>query len=65
MEELIESMGDSMKLTEGERKGITITKVDIADLRAKSERCFLGRLMSDRRIQKEAFRALMIGFGRH
>jgi hypothetical protein len=37
MEELIESMGGSMKLTEGERKGITITKVDITNLRAKSE----------------------------
>jgi hypothetical protein len=59
MEELVECMGDRMKLMEGERKGITITEVDIADLRERSERCLLGRLMSDRRIQKEAFRELM------
>jgi len=59
MEELIESMGDRIKLTEGERKGITIIEFYTADLRARSECCLLGRLISDRRIQKEAFKALM------
>jgi hypothetical protein len=59
MEDLVGCMGDSMKLTKGERKGIKITKADIADLQVRSERCLLGRLMSDRCIQKEAFKALM------
>lgn len=59
MEELVECMGDRMKLSEGERNRIAITEVDIADLRARGERCLLGRLMSDRRIQKEAFKAFM------
>jgi hypothetical protein len=59
MEELVECMGDRMKLSEGERNGIAITEVDTANLRARGERCLLGKLMSDRRIQKEAFKALM------
>jgi len=59
MEELVECMGEGMKLTEGERRGITITEVDVSELRARSELCLLGRLMSERRVQKEALRALM------
>jgi hypothetical protein len=59
MEGLMESMGERMKLSDGERKGIMITEADTADLRGRSERCLLGRLMSDRRIQKEAFKTLM------
>jgi hypothetical protein len=59
MEDLIESMSGGMKLSEGERIEITINETDIADLRGRSERCLLGRLMSDRRIQKEAFKTLM------
>ncbi len=54
MEELVECMGEGMKLTEGERRGITITEVDVSELRARSEFCLLGRLMSERRVQKEA-----------
>ncbi len=59
MEDLIESMSGGLKLSEGERIEITISETDIADLRGRSERCLLGRLMSDRRIQKEAFKTLM------
>jgi hypothetical protein len=59
MEGRIESMSDRLKLSEGERKEITITESDTADLRGRSERCLLGKLMSDRRIQKEAFKTLM------
>jgi len=59
MKDLIASMSEGMKLSEGERKEITITESDTADLRGRSERCLLGRLMSDRRIQKEAFKTLM------
>ncbi|XP_062152170.1 uncharacterized protein LOC133860613 [Alnus glutinosa] len=59
MEGLIESMSEGLKLSEGERKEITITESDTADLRGRSERCLLGKLMSDRRIQKEAFKTLM------
>jgi hypothetical protein len=60
MEELIESMEGSMKLSEGEQTGILITEEDIAELSLKSGRCLIGRLMSDRRIRKEAFCTLMV-----
>jgi hypothetical protein len=59
MEDLTERMSEGMKLSEGERREITINEMDTADLRGRSERCLLGRLMSDRRIQKEAFKTLM------
>jgi len=55
MDELIVSMEGSMNLSEGEQKGILITQEDIAELNLKSDRCLIGRLMSDRRIRKEAF----------
>jgi len=60
MEELIESMEGSMKLSEGEQTGILITEEDIAELSLKSGYCLIGRLMSDRRIRKEAFCTLMV-----
>jgi len=59
MDELIVSMEGSMNLSEGEQKGILITQEDIAELNLKSDRCLIGRLMSDRRIRKEAFCTLM------
>jgi hypothetical protein len=59
MEELIDKMGGRLKLSDGESIGITITADDTADLRLKSGRCLVGRIMSERRIQKEAFQTLM------
>ncbi|XP_062166157.1 uncharacterized protein LOC133872604 [Alnus glutinosa] len=59
MEELIESLEGSMKLSEGEQTGILITEEDIADLSLKSGRCLIGCLMSDRKIRKEALCTLM------
>jgi hypothetical protein len=52
-------MANSMSLTEGEKKGITITEVDTANLREKNGCCLLGKLMLERRIQNEAFKSLM------
>jgi hypothetical protein len=59
MEELVEKLGGSMRLLEGERTSIVITEDDTADLRLENGRCLIGRIMSERRIQKEAFRAFM------
>jgi hypothetical protein len=59
MEELVEKLGGSMKLLEGERVSIEITEDETADQRLANGRCLIGRFMSDRRIQKEAFRAFM------
>jgi hypothetical protein len=55
MEELIDTLGDALTLTDGEKIGITITEDDIADFRLKSGRCLIGKLLSGRRVQKDAF----------
>jgi hypothetical protein len=59
MEELVDNLGGSMKLTEGEKLGISITEHDTADLWLKSGRCLVGRLLSERWVQKDAFQAMM------
>jgi hypothetical protein len=59
MEELIEGVCSSMKLLDKEKAGILITEDDTAELRMRSGRCLVGRIMSERKIQKEAFRTLM------
>jgi hypothetical protein len=59
MEELIESLEGSMKLSDGEQTGILITEENIAVLSLKSGCCLIGRLMSDRKIRKEVLCTLM------
>jgi hypothetical protein len=59
MAEAIEELCGKLSLTEGEGVGIMISKVDTADLRVQSGRCLVGKLLSYRLIQKEAFRSLM------
>jgi hypothetical protein len=48
MEELIGALGESVSLTEGERRGLIITEDETADLRLKSGRCLVGKLMLER-----------------
>ncbi|XP_062145994.1 uncharacterized protein LOC133853965 [Alnus glutinosa] len=48
-----------MTLTEGEKLGIIINEDDTADLCSKSGLCLIGRLLSERRVQKEAFQIMM------
>jgi len=59
MEELVDKLGGSMRLLEGEMTSILIIEDDTVDLRMKSGCCLIGRIMSERRIRKEAFRAFM------
>jgi hypothetical protein len=59
MVDLLETLCRKMALTEGEKVGITIMEDEMADPHMKSGRCLVGRLMSDRRIQKEAFQNIM------
>jgi hypothetical protein len=59
MEELIGSLGDSISLMEGERQGLIITEDETAELHLKSGRCLVGKLMSERRVHKEAFQSMM------
>jgi hypothetical protein len=64
MTEAIEELCGKMTLTEGESVGLTISEDDTADLRVHSGRCLVGKLLSDRLLQREAFRSLMSNFGR-
>jgi hypothetical protein len=59
MEELLDTLGSAMTLTDGEKVGITVTEDDTADLRSKSELCLKGRLLSERRVQKDTFQVMM------
>jgi hypothetical protein len=59
MEELVEKLGEGMRLLEGEKASIVITEDDTADQRLRNGRCLVGRIMSERRVQKEAFKAFM------
>jgi hypothetical protein len=59
MIEAIEELCGKMTLTEGESVGLTISEDDTADLQVHSGRCLVGKLLSNRLIQREAFRSLM------
>lgn len=59
MEELIDILGDALTLTDGEKIGITITEDNSVDLRLKSGRCLIEKLMSKRRVPKDVFQAMM------
>jgi hypothetical protein len=59
MEELVGKLGEGMRLLEGEKASIVITEDDTADQRLRNGRCLIGRIMSNRRVQKEAFKAFM------
>jgi hypothetical protein len=45
MTKAIEELCGKMTLTEGESVGLTISKVDTADLRVQSGRCLVGKLL--------------------
>jgi hypothetical protein len=47
-------------LTRGEKLGIQINDGEVEDLWGKGVRCLVGRLGSDRRINKESLKTLLI-----
>jgi hypothetical protein len=65
MEELSAVLESSLHFTDGEKQGILITEDDMADLRVKSGRCLIGRLLSDRRVLKDVFQAMMARLWKH
>jgi hypothetical protein len=60
LEELIGALSESILLTEGERQGLIISELETEELRMKSEKCMVGKLMSERRVHTEAFQAMML-----
>jgi hypothetical protein len=47
MEDLLETLCGKMTLIKGEKVGITISEDETGDIRMKSGRCLIRRLMSD------------------
>lgn len=59
MEETLEDLCGRISLSESEKEGISITEGEIAVLRKKGSRCLVGRLITEKKINKEAFRSLL------
>lgn len=59
MSEEIENMCGRISLTEEEKEGISVTKGEIADGRKKGELCLVGRIWSEKLINKEAFKIVL------
>lgn len=59
MAEELEKLCGKITLTEGERVGVVICEGEIADGREKGERCLVGRIGGERRVNKEAFRSVL------
>jgi hypothetical protein len=49
----------NFSLIDGEKEGIFIFVQDVADLQDKGTRCLVGRLRTDKKINKEAFQSLL------
>lgn len=59
MAEELEEMCGRISLSDSEKEGISITKGDIAMLKERGTRCLVGRLVTEKRINKEAFCSLL------
>ncbi|GLT53495.1 hypothetical protein SLA2020_267610 [Shorea laevis] len=59
MTEEIEQLCGRISLSDREKEGISISDGDTAVLREKGSRCLVGRIGSERRINRAAFRALL------
>jgi hypothetical protein len=60
---MAEEYGDwfgNIPLTEGEQRGITIIDDKTEDLKAKGEKCLVGRLAVAKKIKKDAFKTLIV-----
>ncbi|XP_059446458.1 uncharacterized protein LOC132178004 [Corylus avellana] len=59
MADELEKLCGKITLTEGERVGVVICEGEIADGREKGERCLVGRIGGERRVNKEVFRFVL------
>lgn len=59
MSEELERLCGKIALTEGEKVGLVISEGEIAEGRMKGERCLVGRIGGERRVNKEAFRTVL------
>lgn len=59
MADEIEELCGRISLTDGEKECIMITEGEVADLADKGSRCLVGRLVTEKRFNREAFRCLL------
>ena len=59
MEDEIEALCGKIKLTEGEKKGIQITEGEVAINRESGGLCLVGKILSDRQVNKEGFTTIL------
>lgn len=59
MAESIENLCGKLTLLEGEKKGITITEGEVEEARAQGGRCLIGRIWTEKTVNKEAFKTVL------
>lgn len=59
MTESIEKLCGQLTLLEGEKTGISITEGDVEEVRAQGGRCLIGRIWSEKLVNKEAFKSVL------
>jgi hypothetical protein len=59
MAEEIEKLCGKISLTGGENKGLIICEGELAGGRERADRCLVGKVGSDRRVNKEAFQTVL------
>ena len=59
MAEELEKLCGKISLTGGENKGLIICEGEIAGGREKGERCLVGKVGGERRVNKDAFRTVL------
>lgn len=64
MAEDLENQMARFSLTEGEQTGIVVLDTDVEELEQIGERCLVGRIITEKAINREAFRSLMTNLWR-
>jgi hypothetical protein len=60
----IDQLCSKISLTDGEKVGISITEGEVEEVRKKGELCLVGRLWSEKKTNKEAFKSVLSGIWR-
>jgi hypothetical protein len=60
MAEQLEELCGNISLSEGEKAGITITEGEIEEVRAQGGRCLVGWIWMTKKVNKDAFKAMLI-----
>lgn len=59
MDDDLERMCSKISLTNGEKIGINVSEGDVVDIREKSKNCLVGKLWTEKPVNKEAFKTVL------